>query len=61
MTMSFSWTDLIALIAILSALVGFTFTGPGTAQQVAQAVFYAFTVIFFLILAKRIWHRPKKT
>ena len=58
--MKLSWSDLIALIAILSALAGFTFTGPGTARQVAQAVFYVFTVIYFVNLVRRVWRRPKK-
>ena len=35
--MKLTWSDLIAIIAILSALVGFTFAGPGTARQVAQS------------------------
>ena len=57
--MKLTWSDLVAIIAILSALVGFTFTGPGTARQVAQAVFYVFTVIYFVSLFKRFWRRPK--
>lgn len=57
--MRLSWSDLVASIAILSALIGFTFTGPGTARQVAQAVFYIFTVIFFVSLFRRFWRRPK--
>jgi uncharacterized membrane protein YtjA (UPF0391 family) len=57
--MRLSWSDLVASIAILSALAGFTFTGPGTARQVAQAVFYISTVVFFASLVKRFWRRPK--
>jgi uncharacterized membrane protein YtjA (UPF0391 family) len=57
--MRISWSDLAAIIAILSALAGFTFTGPGTARQVAQAVFYVFTVVFFVGLFRRFWRRPK--
>lgn len=57
--MRFSWSDVVASIAILSALAGFTFTGPGTAKQVAQAVFYISTVVFFVNLFRRFWRRPK--
>jgi uncharacterized membrane protein YtjA (UPF0391 family) len=57
--MKISWSELIALIAILSALAGFPFTGPGLAKQVAQAVFYIFTIIYFINLIKRFWRRPK--
>jgi uncharacterized membrane protein YtjA (UPF0391 family) len=56
--MKVTWSDLSAIIAILAALVGFTLTRPGTAQQVAQAVYYIFTVIFFIVLFRRIWRRP---
>jgi len=59
--MSFSWTDFVAFLAILAALAGFTFAPPGTARQVAQAVFYISTIVFFISLIMRIWRRPKKT
>jgi uncharacterized membrane protein YtjA (UPF0391 family) len=57
--MRLSWSDIAASIALLAALAGFTFTGPGTAKQVAQAVFYIFTVVFFVSLFRRVWRRPK--
>jgi uncharacterized membrane protein YtjA (UPF0391 family) len=57
--MRFSWSDLTASIAILAALVGFTFAGTGTVKQVAQAVFYISTVVFFVNLFRRFWRRPK--
>ncbi len=57
--MRLSGSDLTATIAILAALAGFTFAGPGTAKQVAQAVFYIFTVVFFVTLFRRFWRRPK--
>jgi uncharacterized membrane protein YtjA (UPF0391 family) len=56
--MRYSWSDLTATIAILAALAGFTFTGPGTARQVAQAVFYIATVVFFVNLFRPFWRRP---
>jgi uncharacterized membrane protein YtjA (UPF0391 family) len=58
--MRLSWSDLAAVITILAGLVGFTFAGPGNIQQIAQAVFYIFTVVFFITLFKRFWRRPKQ-
>jgi uncharacterized membrane protein YtjA (UPF0391 family) len=58
--MKLSWSDLTAIITILAALVGFTFAGPGNAQRIAQAVFYIFTVVFFITIVRRFWHRPRQ-
>jgi uncharacterized membrane protein YtjA (UPF0391 family) len=58
--MKLTWSDLTATTAILAGLVGFTFAGPGNVQQSAQAVFYIFSVIFFITLFRRIWRRSKQ-
>ena len=58
--MKISWSEIAAIIAILASLVGFTFSGPGNIQQIAQGVFYLFTVIFFITLFKRLWPRSSK-
>ncbi|MEJ2672738.1 MAG: hypothetical protein P8168_11180 [Deltaproteobacteria bacterium] len=58
--MRLSGSDVAAIIAILAGLVGFTFAGPGNVQQIAQGVFYVFTVVFFVTIFKRFWRRPKQ-
>jgi uncharacterized membrane protein YtjA (UPF0391 family) len=55
-----SWSDIVALIAIIAALVGFTLAGPGDVRTMAQAVFYICAVAFFIILIQRFRHRKPK-
>jgi uncharacterized membrane protein YtjA (UPF0391 family) len=55
------WRDLIALIAILAALVGFTFAGPGNIRNISQGVFYLASVVFLMSLIQQWRHgKPKE-
>jgi uncharacterized membrane protein YtjA (UPF0391 family) len=58
--MQLSLSDLMAIITILAGLLGFTFAGPGDVKNIAQAVFYIGTIVFFILIFRRVWPRKPK-
>jgi uncharacterized membrane protein YtjA (UPF0391 family) len=58
--MQLSLNDIIAIITILAGLFGFVFTGSGEVKNIAQLVFYVGTVVFFVLIFKRLFPRKPK-
>ncbi len=56
--MHWTWSDLFGLLSIIAALIGFTFAGPGNVQNISQAFFYIFAIVFLVTLFRRL--RPRK-
>ncbi len=55
--MHWTWSDLFAILTIIAGWIGFTFASPGNVQNISQASFYIFSVVYLVLLFRRFRHK----